>query len=369
MSTIPLIIYVCLIIVGIFRRNSKIVSFILLFYMWSLIGLNTYTPDYASYEAVFNGTYYGLNMDVGFDLCCGFFHSLGLTFQQFRMVWALLYILLVSNFVFRNTKNPNFVLGLMLICPVLLDVSGIRSSVAYLIVMNFSMLLRVPTCKNKILFVVGVLLASTIHITSIFFLIFLGLNREMTKLQTLIVFFFVGVASIVIYSPLFNLMASILYKVTGIYAVQKWLLGGSANTHPNFIGIISVALFLILYVYIANRQERIIVSNTMSDNEIIVPVTRYLKTLAFYMLFLLPVIMISTESRRLLYGVLMVFYCITGNLFRNEDTTFVYSRTSFKYLLFDLGLSLGILWMYMYSYQSHDVMAVLRDNLITTIIQ
>lgn len=365
MSALPLIIYIFMIILGILERKSKVIGFILLLYIWCLIGLNTYSPDYASYEAVFNGTYYGLNMDIGFNLCCSFFHSLGLTFQQFRMVWALLYILLVSNFVNKNTKNRNFVLSLLLICPVLLDVSGIRSSVAYLIALNFSMLLKKPTRRNKILFILGVILASSIHVTSIFYLIFILIDKTLTKMQTLI---FVGVAAAVIYSPLFGIIATVLYKVTGIYAIQKWLLGGSANTHPNFVGIMSVALFLVLYVYIACKQEQQIRFGASKDDEFIIPVTNYLKSLAFYMLFLLPVLMISTESRRMLYGVLMVFYCITGNLFTDNDTSFIYSRTSFKYILFDLGLSLGILAMYMYSYQSHDVMAALRDNLLVMFI-
>ena len=64
----------------------------------------------------------------------------------------------------------------------------------------------------------------------------------------------------------------------------------------------------------------------------------------------------------------MVFYCATGNFFLDSDTTHVYSITSFKYMLVEIILAIGLLWMYMYSYQSHDVMAVLRDNMIWDII-
>lgn len=368
MNLLSIFIYVFFIMIGIVKRDSRFLSCVLLFYIWCLIGLNTYTPDYASYEAVFNGTYYGLNMNVGFEFCCTLFRTMGFTYQQFRMIWALIYIALLANFVLRNTKSPNFVFSMMLICPVLLDVSGIRSGAAYLLALNFSMLLKKPTFKNRCLFVVGTLIASTIHITAVFYLIFLLINRKLKKIHSLAIVGGVGVITIFIYSPLFSRIALALYNVTGMYAIQKWLLGGIANTNPNVVGIMSVAVFVLGFVFVLYKEEKIQNCREYINDEKMMLNTWFLKSIGWNMLFLLPIIMISIESRRLFYGALMVFYCATGNFFLDSDTTHVYSITSFKYMLAEIILAIGLLWMYMYSYQSHDVLAVLRDNMIWDII-
>lgn len=353
------------------------VKILLLFFIWTLIGLNTYSPDYASYEAVYNGTYYGLNIDVGFKACCDFFSSLGLSYQQFRMVWSFLYVILLNNFVTRNTKSPNLALSLMLICPVLLDVSGIRSCVAYLIALNFAVLLKNPTLKNKIVYTVGVLLAATIHVTAVFYLIFLLIGVQFNKKKIIFILFGITTASVIVYSPLLGKIASTLYSVTGIYAIQKWLLGGNPNTHPNLNGILSVAIFLLAYVWILLKEYNLYhirvksVNNydtaSQHHNQKDIEYERtvsFLKSVGVFMLFLLPLIMISTESRRLLFGVMVVFYCMTGNVFTNRDRSLVYTSLTLWLTLAEIFISIGVLWMYMYSYQSHDVMAALRDNIV-----
>lgn len=368
MSIISTILYFCMIIIGLLKRNSRLVTILLLFFIWTLIGLNTYSPDYDSYAAVYNDTYYGLNMNVGFKACCNFFSSLGLSYQQFRMVWAFVYVVLTYNFVIKNTKSPNFVFALMLICPVLMDVSGIRSSVAYLIVLNFAMLLKKPTLKRKVLYAMGVFLASTIHITAIFYLIFLLIGVRFTKNKIVVIYASIAAASVIVYTPLLSKFASVLYNVTGIYAIQKWLLGGAANTHPNLIGVLSVAIFLVAYVWVLLKETNLYLKNDSEyeESEETVP---FLKSLGVLELFLLPLIMISTESRRLLFGVLMVFYCMTGNVFTNKDRSLVYTYTTFKFMLMEIVISIGFLWIYMYSYQSHDVMAELRDNIILGLVR
>ncbi len=356
-------VYVIFIILGLTFRKSKIVTLALLIYSWCLIGLNSYTPDYESYYQVFNGTYYGKNIEIGYHLINTFFYGIGLSFQQFRMIWALIYTVLLANFVIKETNNPNCALSLMLICPFLLDVSGIRSCVAYLLVMNFSLLLKKDGLKNRILFCIGVLIASTIHISSLFFLTFLLESRALSKNKKAVILGFITLIAFVIRTPIFTKICELVYDLTGIYAVQKWFLGGSSNTHPNIIGFLSVAIFLVMLEVLASFETKFILNN--NDEDSCRNVT-FLGVQSFHMLYLLPVIMITIESQRMMYGSLVMFHCITSNCFSEKDSCSKFSLSAGLYVLAEIVILLAMMWMYSYSYKSHDVFSALRNNYFLT---
>lgn len=364
------ILFITLIIMGLFFRKNKWVSIVLLSYMWVLNALNTYTPDYHSYEAVFNGNYYGLNMDSGFTLICSLFRLIGCTYQQFRMIWAMLYVLLVGNFTFKCSKNPNFVFSMMLICPILLDISGIRSSVAYLIVLNFGLLLKKPTLYNKFWFVIGIFIGASIHISAIFYLIFLLTEIKMTRKKMAGILLGSIFLTIFVRSDLFTQIVSLIYDVTGIYAIQKWLLGGSMNTYPNLIGFLSVVVPLVGLVFLSLKEKEYILRKSMFSVSDQAPLVLDRKTILFLnnigglMFFLVPVIAISTEGRRLLFGTLLAYYCLTSNCFSINSTSTKMNIYSLKYASIELVLIMGTLWIYMYSYQSHDVFAALYNNML-----
>lgn len=366
--------YLFLIILGFLFRRSRLVSVFLIGYIWILFALNTGSPDYRSYESAYYGGVYALNMEAGFTAFCAVLRALGFTYQQFRMIWGMIYVLLLVNFTFRCTRNPNFVFALMLICPVLIHVSGLRFAVAYMLVLNFALLLKRPSTEHKILFLFGTLLASMIHVTSIFYLIFLLPQKKMTKNQMTSMLITVCSATAFIYSPLFTGLMEVAYDLTGIYTIQKWLIGNSTNTRPNLVGFSSIAIFLFAYIFLAVRDERYIRKwNEM--NHLVIETTSngantilFLKNICLSMMFLLPVIMISMESRRFLYGILLAYYCLAANCLTERkfvgNMLLRIKQSSIKIVLAELIVTLGTLWMYMYSYQSHDVMATLYQNLV-----
>lgn len=357
-------VYVISILMGFSFRKSKVVTLMLLLYSWCIFGLNTNTPDYISYYQIFNGTYYGKNIEIGFELINVFFRNLGLNFQQFRMIWALIYVGLIANFAKKVSGNPNCIISLMLICPILVDASAIRSSVAYLLVMNFSLLLRQQGWKRRLLFICGVILASTIHISCVFFLIFLLENFTLSKNKKKAVLFFVMVLAVIIKTPIFTMICQALYDMTGLYGIQKWLLGGSLNTKPNLVGFLSVAVFLIALVIISEFEAKYIVESCGEEER--KSITLFLQRLSFHMLYLLPVLMLSIETQRFMYGSLLMFHSITSNCFSEEDSSSKFSLKAGLFVVLEVVVLLAMVWVYSYSYKSHDVYATLYCNYLFT---
>lgn len=375
METVSLIVYITIIVIGLFCRRNKVITILILAYMWCLIGLNTYTPDYAPYKAAFygNGSMYALNMEIGFNVILDVFRMLGFTYQQFRVIWALFYIVLASNFIFRTSNSPNFVLSLMLICPTILDISGIRSCVAYLIVMNFALFLRNPSLKNKAIFLIGTLIAASIHTSALFYLVFILMGRKISKKKEVLLVVVISAIITIVYTPLFDEIVFGVYSITGLRIIKKWVMGGISTVSPNFIGIMSVALFLIVFVVLGKSETNYIICRETRDSKKIKRIgidgnskntVNFLNGIGYYMLFLIPLITISLESRRLMYGALMAFYCLTSNALDSKKTYMRYTRKSLMYFFSEVIITIGVLWMYTYTYQSHNVMAALRDNIL-----
>lgn len=366
MIIIAFIVFFCLFVLGLANRKSKILSILLLVYMWILIGLNTQSPDYASYESIYNGTYYGFNVGIGFQFVCWLSNMMGFTYQTFRMLWAGIYVLLIANYVLKCTDKPNYVFSMLLLFPILLDVSSLRSSMAFLIVMNFSLLLKKPTVEKKVLYILGTILSATIHITAIFFLIYILIGDKQSKKKAFLVALTVFLITICIYTSIFSKFMGLLYNWTGMYMIQKWLLGGVENTNPNLIGILSVVLFLLLIVCLAYKEKMFVMKDCVQqiDESRNIGTCNYLTQILFYMLYLIPAIIFSTEARRLLYATLIAFYCLTANCFSKRENGTIYRKSSLKFVCAQLIIITGMLLMYIYSYSSHDVFSALYNNLL-----
>lgn len=366
MVLIAYLLFFLMILLGMIFKRSKIVSFFLLGYIWILIGLNTYTPDYSEYESIYNNAgNIATNTEIGFLYVCMFFRNLGFSYQEFRMIWGMIYIILIANFTIKNTKNPNYVYSLLLIAPVLMDASGIRAGVAYMLAMNFSLLLKKPKRSCKILFVLGIILCSMLHVSAIFYLIFLLADKPLNRKKILFIGVLILAITLFCYTPVFQLGMNLVYDFTGSYKISKWILSSSA-IHPTLVGFLSVALFLVGLVYLSSKEDKYICHK---NSEVIISenAEQLLKKACIMMLFLLPVLAIVLEARRIFNAALILYACMSANcLLERNGTKFVLhiSLESMKYIILHIALVTGVLVMYMYTYQSYDVMGTLYNNML-----
>lgn len=368
---IAFLVYCSLIILGLFFKRNKLLSIILLGYIWVLFALNTDSPDYLSYSNIYFNSDYYLDIELGYRLICKFFLSIGVSYQIFRMLWGGVYIALIANYVFRNTLNANHVLALLLICPAVLEVSGIRSSVAMLIVINCTMFLYKNGWKNKCYFLLGVLGAAFIHSFVIVCVVFVMADKRLPRISIVT---FVMVASGLFLALRIPAVAQAAVSVFGgIFPpgkAEKWLLSNDF-VHPNFVGIFSVVIFVIFFAVYGYYETRFIKNKIIKRmgerGQIKVIENKYkanrwtvIGNLSLITLFVIPTLFISVEFTRLLHGVLIIYYIISANFIAQVKDK--WNRIGYTAVI--LFAVIGRLGMYIYSYPSHDVFATLYNNML-----
>lgn len=124
-------IYIAMIAVGLFVKNSKAYDFSVILFMGLLAWLNT---DAADYSAIYLATYLAptsmYDMDTGWVFLNQVGSSLGLYYNGFACVVVILSLLLYREFGRRIGANTSFMLALFAIYPGLMSIVQFRQFVA-----------------------------------------------------------------------------------------------------------------------------------------------------------------------------------------------------------------------------------------------
>lgn len=348
------------------KQRSKIITLLILTYMWILVGLNTYTPDYAEYERVyFNPTIW--NVEIGYRMLCDFFRGLGFTFQQFRMIFGAAYILLIYRGISKNTEYKNLVLAMFLLWPFVPFVSGARFSFALAVFFN-----AVPYLYNRkkfatIKYIAIVGFSCLFHMGAIVFLAYLFARRKYTTKQYLIA---TAIVLCIVISIKMGLLETIAYRIN-IVKIIKWLNMSSQDIgRLNITGFISYSVILVANWFITSQVGKMALKG-VDDNiqncsveELVLKRLKYTVFLNvnFLSMFIIPFYLISSEYQRYLNATLMLNYCLYAG-FKKEQFNISAQNKRLYSALFLIVIILTALF-YMYSQTSHDVLATFRDNLL-----
>ena len=112
-----------------------------------------YTPDYKSYEILYtycDSAWARKAYEFGFVQLCIFFKGIGASYQEFRMIFALIYVIIINFTILRLSNRPNFTLAMYLLWPFIPFVSGIRFAMASAIVC-FSIPFLIKNTKSGII--------------------------------------------------------------------------------------------------------------------------------------------------------------------------------------------------------------------------
>ena len=234
-----------LILCGIFYRKSKVVEFLLLIFMWCFYALNTYSGDYISYEYVYSLIGSGskwIYFEPGFTLIMVLCKTIGLSFTGFRIVLATVFVLFLQKTIKRYTNNVALVLAIYMIFPFMYFASVLRGGVAGLIIVYSMSYLQTDETKGVVKYIIGVLVATLFHTSSIFFLVFI-LSRGEIKKNTIIKATSISIILAFLFrnSYLFSFMSIF----TSNSKVLQWLNGeGNATSSLNFTGkLIQIIIF------------------------------------------------------------------------------------------------------------------------------
>lgn len=170
----------------IFKRNS-LVKYLLISYIFILMAFNTYNADFENYQnmynAIGNGTYGGWITDFGYVALVNLSNSFELTYADFLITYFAITGLLLLKIVNKYTAYPNAVLSLILLYPLFINIIQLRSFLALLIIIYALQYLAERNFKNIIKFIIAIILATSLHLSSIFFgILFIFFIRNRTYL-------------------------------------------------------------------------------------------------------------------------------------------------------------------------------------------
>ena len=160
---------------GLIIQRSKIWTIAIYFFAWTLMWTK-YTPDYGTYQDIYYSHFEF--RDVGYQALCTVGRFLGLTFFEFFMGIGFVAMALYCVFTLKYIHKNSLVAALWMLCVSMFDIVQFRNFLAFSILLCFIPLLFNPTRKRLILYVIGVGLSSTIHLTMSFYLLFIFMNTQ-----------------------------------------------------------------------------------------------------------------------------------------------------------------------------------------------
>ena len=168
-------IFFLLVILGLIFPKSRIISIAVFVLVWVLMWNETLL-DYANYEYMYD---FQAASDLGYQYLCDFFYNANLPFLICKVSLTGVATLLFCIFVLRNSIYPGFVASTYLLCCSVLDMEQFRNFISFSLVLTAIPLLFDNDNRKKIIYFGVVLLASSIHVSSLFFLIFGLLDRSL----------------------------------------------------------------------------------------------------------------------------------------------------------------------------------------------
>lgn len=345
------------------------------------MGLNINTPDYSNYEAMYNycDTARYAYVEIGFRLFCIASKRLGLSFQQFRMVYATCYLILTINTITWFTTRKNFVLVLFFMWPFIGFVSGMRFAMAAAIACSCIRWLCEDSKSGTVKYIIGIIIAAMFHYSAFFYLVFVIKKNKNTTKKNILLILFIVLVSAFIYSPLPYMLVTLILKNERLL---KWIILSDVAgvVHSNLLGFISNSLLVVSAAVLCNWAVLIIqhnnfqILNHLNDYDqksmTVLGQTQerhyrnfdLISRISMLNLLLIPGYIITSEYSRVFYGILLLNYCLFAEAIKTRKGKI--NINSLIFSIFVIAWTCMLLWYYTYSYKSHDVFATLRDNIL-----
>lgn len=252
------------------KKSSKLLTLITLIAILLFMGGAgpgyTFLSDYDNYQRSYeNIACSGLfdSSQVGYTILMKAGNLLGLDFFAFRIIVTGICLLVIYQVIKRYSYNSNYILLLYMIYPMIIDSEHFRNFIAITVLLVAIRFLEKNLLKNKIKYLLLILIASTIHISFIFYipLVFVNVNHKNKLIKGLAI----GVGLLTVVAFLNNNQVPFVQSVINFIdneKVQRYL---GATTNFGFLIPVVLHLTSIILVF---WSRRIIIrkdTNTMEE--------------------------------------------------------------------------------------------------------
>ncbi len=231
------------------NKGKKMIMGLLFIFLWILLGWSRGAYDVEiGVSRYVNYQYFQSFTEIGYNFLVVLAHRWNMGYRTFFAICSFVELLAIFWFVNKNCKKTPIVMGLFILYPSIIYLQYIRNLAAIPFI-----LIAIDSLINKrkwyyIKYIIFILLAATIHFSSLFFLIYLPISfikeKRIVFMVTIILFVILQVSSRI--SFIYNL-------VTQYIGSEKTdILIRSTNSTGNFgrvFGMIfSIMTFFCLYM-------------------------------------------------------------------------------------------------------------------------
>lgn len=292
-----------------FPRN-RFLELCWLVMIFLVFAFNGGSADYDAYKTIYYNeaplSFFSGNkeVEIGYQILCRLFRNvLGFSFETFWITITGISVIGFYKIVKRYTKNTAFVLSLFAIFPMLISAVQFRQWLSGVIVLYGVRYLESAEKKGVVKYVSLCLLATTIHMSSIFYLLFiLSFRLNIKKVVMMAVVWIIG-------GSLFT--KPMLQFVSRYNARVLRLLGSDNNTSFVTQAMMLLLLFglFIIMKYINGKVVLAVDDKSLSPMaERGVWIVKFSLWVSVFSLFLWPFFLITIEIFRLIRIVIIIEY-------------------------------------------------------------
>lgn len=347
MSFLILLIFI-VVLLAFFYKRSKVVLILILVLAWVLIGWNTNNADFESYSIRYNFFKNKPNLSLFqeplFSWLMYWGNKIGLDYMGFKRVLSLFSLLLIFRIFYKYAVDYSFVAAFYLLFIFLLDVTQIRNFIAFSLVISVLPLL-LKGKKEALIYMAVILVASMIHISSIFYLLLLLAKYQLNRNKVLILFFLIFALKNTIVSFFGSQFEKIL-QYEDLVSIQ------------GFIAYAFIQVVNLLFINFVNKKFKIIPAE--GSAKYFFTVSSLIVNINWLLLFLIPFYMDSVNFSRLFRNVAILNFIWIANHYARES----HSQFIFRLMFLCYGLFFLLVYMVIGGYYEKVILPVFQNNLL-----
>lgn len=288
-----------------FKNRSNLIRTLLLAVMWVLFWGNYDNVDYNNYQLHYNhvietGSGFS-SSQVGYTAIMRVAVLLHFDYNQFLIIVSTLGLLLITSTVRRYTTKPGVVYALYFIHPFLLDIVQTKHFLAMAIIVYCFRYLERDGKMNVVKYVIGILLASTIHSIAIIYLPIIFIRNLKIKTYYQVIFFYLIVVIPLTYT---NILSIIAYKFFPTQGLDSYF---SNRANFGFFIQYFVQGSILLMLLVAKRY----LEKCDGENKFVTLVYK----INIYMMILFPLYIINGNFERPFRMMMIPNYIVFSKLF------------------------------------------------------
>lgn len=321
------------------KDNNKIFIYLSYILMIILFCFNLTNADREIYENRLY--YYDLlvgSTEVGYYYLMEVFTKYHLEIQNLYIVVGILYLSTLFYIISKLSKNQSLVISSYMIGAFLFDVVQLRFTLSLTFVLwGFYFLLSTKRVVYRgALFSLFIIVASTFHSSSLFYLVFvLSLFRYKIFVRLLLFVFFIFIISSTVIINYFGELYEMGKKIEEIQASDKYV-----GNNSNLLCLIYLLAFMLMYI--------IPYKKVIKGQYVVTELDNIWYKINITCVLIIPIILFSADVRRIFVGLLPLQVSVMSHWITPQNSLFI------KAFIF------GISFFFLYFF-------ILRSNNIETV--